>query len=192
MLSLELLDKHIDECRQCVETGKEAPEVLESLIKLRNDLEHASDADWAAYNELTDHLPTEDADPVLIILKGQLLIERLVRRFIISRLPNPKAFSRTQFNSAQCIALAESMCLQNKEPEWLWMQVKELNGIRNKLAHELDDENIDARIGNFVSTIANAQKLESKTLASAIARLYGMMKGLCDLAESEEFRAFNI
>jgi len=192
VFSLELLNKHIDECRQYVEAGKEAPEELESLIKLRNDLEHASYTDWAAYNELTDHLPTEDADPVLIILKGQLLIERLVRRFIISRLPNPEAFSRTQFNSAQCIALAESMCHQNKEPEWLWTQVKQLNGIRNKLAHKLDDENIDARIGNFVSTIANAQKLESKTLTSAIARLYGMVKGLCDLAESKELRAFKM
>jgi len=192
VFSLELLNKHIDECRKSVEAGKEAPEELESLIKLRNDLEHASDTDWAAYNQLTDHLPTEDADPVLIILKGQLLIERLVRRFIISRLQNPEAFSRIQLNSAQCIALAESMCLQNKEPEWLWTQVKELNGIRNKLAHKLDDENIDGRIGNFVSTIANAQKMESKTLTSAIARLYGMVKGLCDLAESKEFRALKI
>lgn len=134
MLTLELLDKHISECREYVESGKEDPEVLKSLIKLKRDLENASEADWSAYNELTEHLPGEDADPTLIILKGQLLIERLVRKFILSRLPNPAAFEAATFNAAQCIAIAESMCLKNKEPDWLWMQVKELNEIRNKLA----------------------------------------------------------
>ena len=35
--------------------------------------------DWAAYNELAEHLPKEYDDPVLIILKGHLLIERLFK-----------------------------------------------------------------------------------------------------------------
>ncbi len=192
MLTLELLDQHISECKQYVEAGNEDPKTLEFLLELRHDLENASDADWSAYSELTDHLPTEDADPVLIILKGQLLIERLVRKFILSRLPNPEAFEKRPFNAAQCITIAESMCLKNEEPEWLWKQVKELNGIRNKLAHNLDQESINTRINNFVSTIANAQKLENRTLTSAIARLYGMVKGLCDLSESKEFQAFKI
>lgn len=192
LLTLELLDKHISECREYVEAGKEDPKTLEFFLSLRHDLEGATPEDWAAYNELADHLPDQDADPVLIILKGQLLIERLVRKFILSCFPNPEAFEKTQFTAAHCIAIGESMCLKNKEPEWLWKQVKELNSIRNKLAHNLDYESIEPRVNSFVSTIANAQNLENRTITSAIARLYGMVKGLCDLSQSNDFRAFKI
>jgi hypothetical protein len=82
------------------------------------------------------------------------------------------------------------MCLNKKEPEWLWKQIKELNAIRNKLAHTLDNEIIDKRIKSFVSTISNSQKLESKSLSSAISRLFGMLKGLCELSDSDEFRLY--
>ncbi|GAA0241533.1 uncharacterized protein MP3633_2115 [Marinomonas primoryensis] len=84
------------------------------------------------------------------------------------------------------------MCLKSKEPEWLWKQVKELNSIRNKLAHNLNYESIEPRVNSFVSTIANSQNLENRTITSAIARLYGMVKGLCDLSHSNDFRAFKI
>ena len=188
MLSLELLDKNIAECREYIESGEEDPSTLEFFLKLREDLANASEADWEAYNELTSHLPDKDADPVLIILKGQLLIEKRVRMFINSRLPNPAALKKQEFTAAQCIAIAESMCLDNDEPNWLWRQVKELNTIRNKLAHSLDHENLETRIANFVSTVSNAQKLKNRSIANVVARLYGMLKGLCDLSESDEFR----
>ena len=94
MLTLELLDEHISECREYVEAGKEDPKTLDFFLSLRHDLENATQEDWEAYNELVDHLPSEEADPVLIILKGQLLIERLVRKFILSRFPNPEAFDK--------------------------------------------------------------------------------------------------
>ncbi|SBS35364.1 hypothetical protein MAQ5080_03149 [Marinomonas aquimarina] len=84
------------------------------------------------------------------------------------------------------------MCLKNKEPEWLWRQVKELNSIRNKLAHNLDYGSVEPRVKSFISTIANAQNLENRTITSAIARLYGMLKGLCDLSQSDDFRAFKM
>jgi hypothetical protein len=188
LLTLELLDKHISECKELVEAGKEDHKVLKLLLNLRCDLESATIEDWAAYNELADHLPKEDADPVLIILKGHLLIERLVIKFILSRLPNPAPFEKVQFNTAQCIAIGESMCLKNTEPEWLWKQVKEINTIRNKLAHNLNYEGVESRISNFISTIANAQGLTDRTTTNAIAKLYGMLKGLCDISGSEGFR----
>ncbi len=190
LLTLELLDQHISECKEHVEAGKEDPKTLEFFLSLRHDLEQATPEDWVAYNELSDHLPAEGADPVLIILKGQLLIEKLVRKFILSRLPNPEAFEKQQFSASHCIAIGESMCLKNKDPEWLWKQIKELNTIRNKLAHNLDYGKIEPRINNFVSTIATNQNLKNRTITSAIARLYGMAKGLCDLSKSNGFRAF--
>ena len=190
VLSLELLNIHISECRDEVDAGREKQITLDFLLKLRDDLATKKEADWSDYNELTNHLADKDNNTVLIILKGQLLIERLVRKFIISRLPNPKAFEIQNFTAAQCISIAESMCLNNKEPTWLWEQVKELNSIRNKLAHTLDDKAFEKRINSFVSTVTNAQNLNNTSISVVIATLYGMVKGLCDLSDSNEFKLF--
>jgi len=38
--------------------------------------------------------------------------------------------------------------------------------------------------------VSNAQELKIKSITNVIARLYGMMKGLCDLSESKDFRLF--
>lgn len=164
MLTLQGLDDHIAECRALVEQGEESSETLEHLIALRTDLANASEADWAAYNELADHLPPNDADSTLVILKGHLLLERLVRRFIRSRFPNSSAFKDKAFSAHQCIQIAEAMCLSAEEPEWLWKQVKELNSIRNDLAHKLDYEHTDKRISSFISTVSNRCDLQNRTL----------------------------
>jgi len=190
LLSLELLDEHIAECRKYVESGHEEQATLDELLRTREELADRTPADWAAYNELMDHLPQEGADPTLVILKGQLLLEKLTRKFVLSRLPNPSAFDTMQWSAAQYIAIAESMCLASAESKWLWTQIRELNWIRNKLAHNINGGEFDARIRNFVTTVSRAQKLRSKTLTSVISRLYGMLMGLCDLAESKDFRAF--
>ncbi|SBS35744.1 hypothetical protein MAQ5080_03259 [Marinomonas aquimarina] len=81
MLTLELLDKHISECREYVEAGKEDLKTLEFLLSLRHDLEQATPEDWAAYNELADHLPDQDADPVLI--QGSSILCSLFNQTII-------------------------------------------------------------------------------------------------------------
>jgi hypothetical protein len=187
MLSLELLEKHIEECREYVEAGLEKQETLDFFLDLKRKLSSASDEDWRKYNELANHLPGDEADDVLIILKGQLLIEKRVREFIYSRMQNPDAFQRERFTASQCIAIGESMCLKNPEPEWLWKQIKELNTIRNKLAHNLEPEHIEKRIANLVSAVSNAQGLDTKSLARVVARLNGMLKGLYDVSESSEF-----
>jgi hypothetical protein len=175
MLSLELLDKHIKECRKCVDSGVESKDVLDDLIDLRKHLACASEEEWAAYNHMTNHLPDDNNDSTLIILKGQLLIEQLVRKFIESKLPNPVAFNKISLNAAQCNALAESLCIESEGGKWLWGQVNELNTIRNKLAHNLDSEKFEQRISNLISTVSNKQKLDDRSLSGVVACLYGMM-----------------
>lgn len=188
MLSLEHLDKHIAECKRLIEAGEEHKDTLTSLQSLRKNLATASEADWEVYNTMLMHLPDKEADIELIVLRGHLLIEKFVRTFIQSRLPNPAAFERGRFDTFKCIALAESMCLDNKEPKWLWNQIRELNTIRNKLAHSLPNEEVEERIKKFVTTVSNNQNLKERHITNVIARLYGMMKGLCELSEEKEFK----
>jgi hypothetical protein len=188
---LKLLEQNITECRAAVKAGMEKPEVLQFLLNLHKDLANASESDWQAYNEIAENLPNDGVDSALVVLKGQLLIERLVHNFIRSRLPNPKAFKDQSFRFSQCIQIAEAMCLPNDEPAWLWQQVRELNTIRGQLAHGLHPKNIDTRINNFITTIANTCNLSSHTLTSAIAHLYGMVKGLCQKKGSGSFTTEN-
>jgi hypothetical protein len=192
VLSPELLDQHIEECQKLIESGEENQSSLDFLLDLKKDLANASEDDWKAYNKLSDHLPKDDEDITLIILKGQLLLEKLVREFIDSRLTNPEAIEKQQFSAAQCISLAESMCLKTDEVKWICAQIRELNTIRNKLAHFLPDDKIEKRISNFVSTVSNAQNLKTKSLNIVISRLYGMLMGLCQLSNSDEYRTQKI
>ena len=131
MLNLNLLEIDIENCREFVEKGEECPTVLESLIKLRDRLNNATDSEWKIYNDLFEHLRS-DNDPVNIIVNGLLAIEKIIHRFI--NLRNQQPSSHDNNNSVtQCVDIAEKMCLNREEPKWLWNQVRELNSIRNKL-----------------------------------------------------------
>ena len=187
-LSLERLDHDILLCREKVDAGEVPQEELDFLLRLRVDFADATPADWALYNDLRRHLPDADADPVLLVLKGNLLIEQLVRSFVASRLPNPKPIEKLQLSSAQYIALAESLCMQNEKPRILWEHVKELNSIRNKMSHTLGGAELDKRVSNFVTSVCTSQGLSDHTLVRVISRLYGMVKGLCDVSLSDEFK----
>ncbi|APE00809.1 hypothetical protein BM526_02410 [Alteromonas mediterranea] len=181
----------LSQLRKLSDSGEHKEHSFNTEIAFLEDLlEKEDEQSLDAINDLIIHLPSEEHDPALIVLKGHLLIEKLVRRFISSRLVNPEPFEKSQINALSCITIAESMCLANEEPKWLWTQIKELNAVRNKLAHNLPNEKIEQRIHNFIATVSVRENLHSKTLTGCIARLYGMLKGLCEVAESSEFRLY--
>ena len=65
-------------------------------------------------------------------------------------------------------------------PDWIWEDVKELNTIRNSLAHHLMDDTLEPRIGRFVSrvqdrdkkTFAFVEQTVPRQLAYCIAHLH--------------------
>ena len=116
-LNLEKLEEDIQAVRQLVSEGKADQKDLDELLVLRERLQSAVPEDWEAYNLLTAHMPSEDADETLIILKGHLLIEQQVRAFIDQRLINPDAFRAANYTMYQCICLAEAFCLPGEEPQ---------------------------------------------------------------------------
>ncbi len=185
-ISLDQLDKDIAELQALVEKGQAPNTELDRLLRLRAELQDATAEDWEAYDFLFKHLPIKSADDLVVILKGHLLIEYLVRKFIDRRMLNPDALPR--LTSFQSIKLAEALCLQSNESKWLWARVGELNALRNSLAHKLKLEGVKQQIDNFVREINAYESLQSRTLSGAIARLYGMLKGLADLAKDPQFQ----
>ena len=187
-LNIEKLEEDIQTARQLVSEGKADQNDLDGLLLLRERLQSADPEDWEAYNLLTAHMPPEDADETLIILRGHLLIEQKVRAFIDHRLINPDAFRAANYTTYQCICLAEAFCLPGEDPKWLWDRVKELNTIRNRMAHKLAPDDVKQKIESFVGTVEVKFSLSSSKLISAICHLYGMVKGLVDLSEQREFK----
>ncbi len=184
-IDLNHLDETIAECSRLVASSEESQSTLDRLLEFRAFLESTPETALEAYHELLEKLPMDGEDPVLIVLKGQLLIEKLVRKFIATRLSNPEALEKkVRFSAAQCISLGEAMCLQQDEPKWLWAQVRELNSIRNQLAHSFIEDKTEERIARFIETISEKQELTNKTLTGAISRIYGMLRGLNDGAEA--------
>lgn len=187
-LTLEQLDKDIEQIRERVAEGNATQAELDELITLRERLKDASPEDWEAYRYLAAHLPSDDADDVLIVLKGLLLIESLVQAFVRRRVLNPDAIDAVRLNSSLMICLGEALCLPGEDPKWLWTRVRELNALRNKLAHKLTTDGMQERIDAFVREVDRTQNLARPTLAGAISRLYGMLKGLSDHADDPDFK----
>lgn len=187
-VSLEQLDKDIEELKKLVAEGAASQSELEGPVALRARLQLASPDDWDAYRFLIEHLPPDDADELLIVLKGHLMLEFMVREFVRRRMLNPDALEAARLGSSAMICLAEALCLPNDEPRWLWARVKQLNALRNKLAHNLDVSQVMKRIEDFVGEVSRREAMANPTLGGAISRLYRMVKGLCDLANDPNFR----
>jgi hypothetical protein len=100
-------------------------------------------------NRFLSHLPLNTIDPVLVVLKGHLLAEELLRDFVHARMLDPSKLlgARLTFSQYLCLAKALSPPGQNEK---LWTSTKKLNDLRNKLAHQLEPEEIDKKISNFI------------------------------------------
>ena len=97
------------------------------------------------------HLPSAD-DMTLLLLKGHLLIEELLRRLVDGALAKPAALKDAKLETYDWICLAEAL-FHGKAPNWLWGALRKLNHIRNKLAHNLEPKGLDDKIADFQSYV---------------------------------------
>lgn len=122
-------------------------------------------------------------DQVLTILKGHLLIEELITELLKTKLEqsdNPlgiKIDSGTMF--AQKLNLYWAIAQHDLEFD-VWCYLKELNSIRNKMAHTIEPQGIDEKIKSFNNAISSHKTYmmpESKTVFS-ICYLYIILSQL--------------
>jgi hypothetical protein len=89
-------------------------------------------------------LPREK-DPVLVVLKGHLLIEEQLRLVVDARVAKPDAVAKAQLECFQVICLVEALCL-NEAPLFVWDALRKLNKLRNDLAHKLEPKGVHDRM----------------------------------------------
>jgi len=88
-----------------------------------------SNDQWlVAIRRFVRHLPRTE-DKALVILKGHLLIEALLRESIDRKLVKPKALEEGKFGFFHCVCIAKAIYAK-ETPSWLWDALRKLNNIR--------------------------------------------------------------
>ena len=142
----------------------------------------------AAIDKLRQHFPV-DADMTLQILKGHLIIEEALREIFELLLISPGALQGEKgasFNCHQIICLVEALAPKRSDKmKWVWSAAKQLNNLRNDMAHKLNPQGLDSKIQSFLRNVResdpevraqfqNSGAPESLHFAMAISTLFGL------------------
>ena len=102
--------------------------------------------------EYAKHLPGDKHIPEeLLVLKGHLLIERQLNALIECKVIKPKALEAARLTYAKKLHLVEA--LYGELPSISWSHLRDINSIRNSMAHELEDELVTPRLKKFVQSV---------------------------------------
>jgi hypothetical protein len=126
-------------------------------------------------------------DVTLIILKGHLLIEAALVDICARVLENPAALEteKPPLRFSTRLNLIRALLGDDALPESVWYALKDLNRIRNALAHNLEPTDIDTQLGKFFERLDEFEDFRSlhekdETISE---RLTGCLWFLCGVLE---------
>lgn len=100
------------------------------------------------------HLPLNSTDRVVVILKGHLLVEELLREYTASTAISSEYLADARLTFHQCLCIARSFDPEPVSNKKLWAAISKLNSLRNKLAHNLEPKDIECKIDEFVEFLS--------------------------------------
>ena len=90
------------------------------------------------YQKIRDHLPWEQPDESLLVLKGHLLCEEYINEYLRHTLPHYECLSGANLQVSTKVALCRASSDDERFDKWIWAGVKKLNKLRNSYAHALE------------------------------------------------------
>jgi hypothetical protein len=100
-------------------------------------------------------------DESLLILKGHLLMESALRDYCKSKTINPEAFDGARLSFAQLLKLTQAFRGQLDGDSWVWSVLKNMNTLRNQIAHQLDNnETLKSNKEKLFSSFVPGEPLE--------------------------------
>ena len=136
------------------------------------DLEHAVTIALKDYDEME-----------MILLKGHLILEQMLNHLLVAYGVDEKRLTRIDLMFAKTLELAVAMSGQVIEE--LYPHLKEINRIRNKLAHELFFEKYHVDLKKWASSVLgyspktiNTKRTYKNHVIKALAFLAGALQGL--------------
>ena len=128
------------------------------------------------------------SDPVLLLLKGHLIVEESLRSLVASNVKNPKFLKQANLSFYQILNIAKAMFfdLANEPTDMtkVWDAFVALNSIRNALAHELEPKDISPLLRRFfVIWPGQPQSLNDKAIIVPINMALGALLGTLRVIE---------
>jgi hypothetical protein len=113
-----------------------------------------------AFGRFMKHMPAPGSEIVAAVLKAHLLVEEQVWGIVATRLNLSeslrKAFSN-KFDFSELLLIAQAAVPQEDieiyDAGWVWAAVEKINGLRNRIAHDLEPAGTDDKfkdIADFV------------------------------------------
>jgi hypothetical protein len=95
------------------------------------------------------------ADIQMILLKAHLLIEEGLQSFIDGAVRDATLLTKARFTFAQRLILAEAL---HSDPNcfrygWVWEATRDLNALRNQMAHNLEPKDFSNRLASLTKSI---------------------------------------
>lgn len=119
------------------------------MRSIGNATERGAFGDFA---RLLEHLPDYHEPAILILLKGHLLIEELLRTYIEQSVPNPSAIRQDDLLFAKCLMLCRAFTPPDKN-FWAFDAAEQLNSVRNEIAHELTSDKLQKKLETFIGIV---------------------------------------
>jgi len=89
-------------------------------------------------------------DLAMVILKGHLVLEEMLRRILVRHVSNPTALEDIRLSFFQALRLVQALSQPNQKE--LWHDLEQLNRIRNVLAHQVEPLDIENKIDAFLAS----------------------------------------
>ena len=116
----------------------------------------------------------------LVVLKAHLMIEELMWKLLELPLKKPNAINKKEFDFSHCLSLVEAIYWHEKT-DWLWKAIRQINGIRNSLAHNVDtvnDEKLTHRFDALDKLIAENSGVPMPNKDPSVQRLHWRLASL--------------
>jgi hypothetical protein len=111
-----------------------------------------TDRQLRAFRRFLERLP-HGKELDLVILKAHLLIGEQVNALLQERLKNPSVLlGEERFESFYRICAAQAFFTPDFQP-WLWHALRQLNKLRNRVAHHIEPKRIDNLIDDLIRSI---------------------------------------
>ncbi|HDS1810164.1 TPA: hypothetical protein QEM79_000868 [Pseudomonas putida] len=132
------------------------------------------------------HFPP-DLDEESMILKAHMLLEATLRDFCASCVTHPEHLRGRGFQFSQVLSLAQALCPVtelNPYAERLWALAKNLQSLRNAMAHELepDRRKIEKHMKAIVSLVNQQERGKGFDLRGSLEFMLGSFNAFLHFA----------
>ena len=91
-------------------------------------------------------------DGIEVVLKGHILVEHILLQILEESSVEPKVLDTIRLSFYQKAQIVRSLHGTKSKP-WVWDAVLSINSIRNRIAHKLENPDLDYLIEDFVDGV---------------------------------------